>query len=105
MRHLGRSDAMATGGTMSTTARDRRRGATTVAMGVAAALTGLVVALVLTLNLHIFAGVEDGYMATAAQVLERSVWILLVDVLLVAALPPLAVVLLLRLRRAHRGPS
>jgi hypothetical protein len=60
----------------NTPARSFRRGLVTAALGAAGAVAGFAVAIILTLNLHIFAGVEDGYMATPEQVLERSVWIL-----------------------------
>jgi len=85
-------------------AKDRRRGLVTAALGVAGAVAGLVVAIILTLNLHIFAGVEDGYMASPAQVLERSVWILVMDVVILVAAPVLAVILVTRLRRARDDP-
>ncbi|TVR22607.1 MAG: hypothetical protein EA387_08635 [Nitriliruptor sp.] len=89
----------------NTPARDPRRGLVTAALGAAGAVTGLVVAIILTLNLHIFAGVEDGYMATPTQVLQHSGWILVVDVVILVAAPVLAVILVIRLRRAHHESS
>ena len=91
---------------MSTTpTRDLRRGLATAVLHAAGAVAGLAIAIVVTLNLHIFAGVEDGYMATPAQVLERSVWVLIVDVVILIAVPVLAVTLVLRLRRARHEPD
>jgi len=58
-----------------------------------------------TLNLHIFLGVEDGYLATPTQVTDRTVSILVVDVLILIAVPTLAVTLLLRTRRPRHGPD
>jgi general stress protein CsbA len=89
----------------NTPARDLRRGLVTAALGAAGVVTGLVVATILTLNLHIFAGVEDGYMATPAQVLERSVWILVADAVILVAAPLLAVILVVRLRRERHDAS
>lgn len=89
----------------NTPARDLRRGLVTAALAAAGAVTGLVIAIILTLNLHIFTGVDDGYMATPAQVLERSVWILVADVVILVAAPLLAVILVVRLRREHHDAS
>ena len=58
-----------------------------------------------TLNLHIFLGVEDGYLATPTQVTDRTVSILVVDVLILIAVPTLAVTLLLWTRRPRHGPD
>lgn len=66
----------------TTRTRDLRRGLVTAAPGAAGVVAGLVIAIIGTLNLHIFLGVEDGYMATPTQVLGRSVSILVVDVVL-----------------------
>lgn len=84
----------------NTPARNFRRGLVTAALAAAGAVTGLVIATILTLNLHIFAGVESGYMATPVQVLERSVWILVMDVVILVAAPLLPVILVVRLRRS-----
>lgn len=89
----------------NTAARDLRRGLVTAALGVAGVVAGLVIAIIVTLNLHIFLGVEDGYMATPTQVLERSVWILVVDVVLLVAAPVLAAILVIRLQRPRRDAS
>ena len=88
-----------------TSAGEGPRRLATAALATAAAIAGLVVAAVVTLNLHIFLGVEDGYMATPTQVIDRSVWILVVDVLLLIALPTAAVTLVLRIRRARDEPD
>jgi hypothetical protein len=89
----------------NTPARDLRSGLVTAALRAAGAVTGLVVAIILMLNLHIFAGVEDGYMATPAQVLERSVWILVADVVILVVAPLLSVILVVRLRRVPPDAS
>lgn len=68
------------------------------------ALMGLVIAVVVVLNLHIFTGVVDGYMASPAEVIEHSVLLAVIDVLLLVAAPVLAVVVVLRLRARRRGP-
>jgi hypothetical protein len=68
------------------------------------AFTGLVVAVVVVLNLHIFTGVVDGYMASPAQVVEHSVLLAAVDVLLLVAAPVLAAVIVVRLRAQRSDP-
>lgn len=82
-----------------------RRSLATAALAAAGAIAGLVVAVVVTLNLHIFLGVEDGYMATPTQVIDGSVWILVVDVLILIAFPTVAVSFVLRIRRARHEPD
>lgn len=89
----------------NTAARDLRRGLVTAALGVAGVVAGLIIAIIVTLNLHIFLGVEDGYMATPTQVLEHSVWILVVDVVLLVAAPVLAAILVIRLRHPRHDAS
>jgi ABC-type antimicrobial peptide transport system permease subunit len=69
-----------------------------------AALSSLVVAVVVVVNLHIFTGVVDGYMASPAQVVEHSVLLAVIDVLLLVAAPVLAVVVVVRLRAERSGP-
>jgi uncharacterized BrkB/YihY/UPF0761 family membrane protein len=81
---------------------DIRRRRVTASLGVFGALAGLVVAIIVTLNLHIFLGVEDGYMASPTQVLERSVWILVVDAVIVVAAPVLATILVVRQRHSSQ---
>jgi ABC-type antimicrobial peptide transport system permease subunit len=77
-----------------------RRRLTTVSLSVLGALAGLVGAVIVTLNLHILVGLEDGYMAGPTQVLERSVWLLVMDAVILVAAPVLAVILVVRLRRS-----
>lgn len=89
----------------NTPARDLRRGLVTAALGAAGAVAGLVIAIIVTLNLHIFLGVEDGYMATPTQLLERSLGILVVDVMLLVAAPVLADILVIRLRHPRHDAS
>lgn len=67
----------------------------------AAALVGLVVAIVVTLNLHIVVGLEQGYAATPAEVFDRSILLGVLDLLLLLV-GPAAAVLLLR-RSSRRG--
>lgn len=81
---------------------DGRHHLITASLGGFGALAGLVAASIITLNLHIFLGVEDGYMATPAQVLERSVLILVADAVILVALPSLAIILVVRRRRSGR---
>ena len=75
------------------------------ALATAGAIAGLVVAVIVTLNLHIFLGVQAGYMATPTQVIDRSVWILVVDALILIALPTAAATLVLRIRRPRHEPD
>ncbi|MCA9828995.1 MAG: hypothetical protein KC495_00880 [Dehalococcoidia bacterium] len=46
------------------------------------AIAGAVIAFIAILNLHIWVGLEEGYAATPADVLDRSLFLVLVDVLL-----------------------
>ncbi len=84
--------------------RDVRHRLVTVALSVAAAAMAFVPAAILTLNLHIYLGVEDGYMASPTQVLERSPLLLGVDVLLALGAPVVAIVLVVRSRQGRRDP-
>lgn len=70
----------------------------------AAALSALAVAVVVVLNLHIYAGLDAGYMAGPAEVVEHSVLLAIVDVLLLAGAPILAFVTIVRLRTRRTGP-
>lgn len=65
------------------------------------AVAGLVAALVVTLNLHILVGLEQGYAASPSEVFEYSTVLGLFDLLLVVA-PVLGVLGVGRLRRRHR---
>ena len=82
-----------------------RRRLATAALATAGAIAALVVAVIVTLNLHILLGVEDGYMATPTQVMDRSVWILVVDVLILIAFPTAAVTFVLRIRSTVHEPG
>jgi hypothetical protein len=73
-----------------------------VALTGIAALVGLIVAVIVTLNLHIAVGLEQGYAATPAEVFDRSVMLGVFDLLLLLAGPAAGVLLLQRLRRASR---
>ena len=77
----------------------------TALLSVLGAFTGLAIAVVTVLNLHIFTGVVDGYMASPADVVEHSVLLAVIDVLLLVAAPALAVFIVARLRAPRRGPT
>jgi hypothetical protein len=61
---------------------------------------GLLTAVVLTLNLHIMVGLEQGYQASPQQVLDFSSLLLAVDLVLLVALPTTGVLLARWLLRA-----
>ncbi|MEX2550837.1 MAG: hypothetical protein WD638_11460 [Nitriliruptoraceae bacterium] len=84
--------------------RDIRHRLVTVALGAVGAVAAFVPVVILTLNLHISLGVEDGYMASPAQVFERSPLLLGVDVLLAIGVPLLAVALIVWLRHGRDDP-
>ena len=86
---------------MGRTARRRLVTALLVALG---AVMGLAMAMVVVLNLHIFTGVVDGYMASPAQVVEHSVLLAVVDVLLLVTAPVLAIAIVVRFRTERTGP-
>lgn len=67
-------------------------------------LVGLMVAVVVTLNLHILVGLEEGYAATPAQVFERSIVLGLFDLALLVAAPALMALGILAARRRSGGP-
>jgi hypothetical protein len=79
-----------------------RRRLATVALSALGALAGLVIASIVALNLHIFLGVEEGYMAGPTQIVERSSWLLVVDAVILVAAPVLAIILVVRLRRSRQ---
>ncbi len=83
--------------------RVRDRLSTGVLAGLAA-FSALIVAAVVVLNLHIFAGLDEGYMADPAEVVEHSMLLAVVDVLLLAGAPILVVVVVIRLRAQRTGP-
>lgn len=87
---------------MRPTSRQRLTSAALAGFG---AVAGLVVALIVTLNVHIWAGLEQGYAASPAEVFDESVLLGTLDVVLVVVAPLLGAVTLLWLRRTHGGPD
>jgi len=71
----------------------------TMALSVLATLGGLVVAVIVILNLHIFVGLKDGYAASPADVFEWSVLLGVVDIALLVAGPVLGIVAASMFRR------
>lgn len=84
---------------MNTRDRPVRR----VALAVAGGAVGLLVSGIVVLNLHILAGLEEGYAASAQKVWDRSVLLAVADVALLAGGAVLGVVTLWR-RRGHPAP-
>jgi hypothetical protein len=76
---------------------------TTVVLAAVGALIGLVVAAIVTLNLHIIVGLEQGYAASPAEVFDHSVALGIFDIVLAIAAPVGGALGMLWLRR--RGPS
>ncbi len=68
----------------------------------AGAVVGLVIAVIVTFNLHILVGLEQGYAASPAEVFEHSVLLGLFDVLLLITAPALGVLGVGQLRRQER---
>ena len=64
-----------------------------------AAVAGLVAAVIVTLNLHIFLGPDDGYISSPSQVLEHSQLLVAVDVVVLIVGPVRAAILVVRSRR------
>jgi p-aminobenzoyl-glutamate transporter AbgT len=56
-----------------------------VAFAVAGGAVGLTVSVIVVLNLHILAGLEEGYAASAREVWGRSVLLAVADIALLAA--------------------
>ncbi len=77
--------------------------ADTVIMYAAGALAGLVAAAIITFNLHILVGLEQGYAASPPEVVEYSMALVLFDLLLLIAAPALGVLTVGRLRRQIRS--
>lgn len=71
----------------------------TVVLAAVGALIGLVVAAIVTLNLHIVVGLEQGYAASPAEVFDHSVALGVFDILLAIAAPVGGAVGMLWLRR------
>lgn len=74
----------------------------TAIMYLAGAVAGLAVALVVTLNLHILVGLEQGYGASPSEVFEYSTVLGVFDLLLLVVAPVLGVLAVGRLRRRPR---
>ena len=70
-----------------------------------AAVSGLVVAVIVTLNLHIVVGLEQGYAATPVEVFDRSILLGVVDLLLLLGGPAAGVLLVQRSRRVRSTRS
>jgi hypothetical protein len=75
----------------------------TTALSVLAALGGFVVAVMVILNLHIVVGLEDGYAASPAEVIECSVLLGVLDIALLVAGPVLGIVAASRFRSMVRA--
>lgn len=71
----------------------------TAALSVIAAVAGLVSAVIVVLNLHIAAGLEQGYAASPREVWDRSPLLGLTDVALLVGGPLLALFLVAKVRR------
>jgi hypothetical protein len=71
----------------------------TVVLAAVGALIGLVVAAIVTLNLHIVVGLEQGYAASPAEVFEHSIALGIFDVVLAVAAPVGGALGMLWLRR------
>lgn len=56
-----------------------------VALALSGAAVGLIVALIVVLNLHILAGLEEGYAATAREVWDHSVLLAVADIAILVA--------------------
>ena len=74
-----------------------------VAFAVAGGAVGLAVSVIVVLNLHILAGLEEGYATGARQVWGRSVLLALVDIALLVAGTVFGVVA--SWRRSGRSPQ
>lgn len=71
-------------------------------MYAAGVIVGLITAAIVTFNLHILVGLEQGYAASPAEVFDHSVLLGVFDLLLLIAAPALGVYGAGRLRRQHR---
>lgn len=81
------------------------RGMGRVVVTAFAVVVGLVVAVIVTLNLHIVVGLEQGYAATPAEVFDHSVLLGVFDILLLVSGPTLGVLLVRRSRAAAPDAS
>jgi len=83
---------------------ERRRRLATAVLCAIGAVAGLIVAVIVVLNLHIVAGLEEGYAATPAQVVDHSPVLAAVDAVFLVATPMLGVLVALWiLRRVRRS--
>ena len=83
---------------------ERRRRLATAVLCAIGAVAGLIVAVIVVLNLHIVAGLEEGYAATPAQVVDHSPALAAVDAVFLVATPMLGVLVALWiLRRVRRS--
>lgn len=73
------------------------------AFAIAGGAVGLAVSVIVVLNLHILAGLEDGYAASAREVWDRSVLLALADIALLVAGAVTGVVA--SWRRSGRSPQ
>lgn len=69
--------------------RSTKTRATSMLIGGLGGVAGLVLGVIAILNLHILVGLEQGYAATPAQVVEFSIVLAVVDVIILAAGPVL----------------
>lgn len=69
------------------------------------AIAGLGGAIIVTLNLHIFVGPDDGYMSSPVQVLEHSGLLAAIDVVVLIVGPVLGVIAVVKLRRGSDGST
>lgn len=74
-----------------------------VAFALAGGAVGLTVSVIVVLNLHILAGLEEGYAASAREVWGRSVLLALADIALLVAGAVFGVVV--TWRRSGRSPQ
>jgi hypothetical protein len=75
--------------TKPTETRSRRTRVTSRLIAVLGGVAGFVLAVIAILNLHILVGLEQGYAATPAQVVEFSIVLAVVDVIILVVGPVL----------------
>ncbi|MBT8202061.1 MAG: hypothetical protein HKN74_00110 [Acidimicrobiia bacterium] len=69
-----------------------------VSRGIVGAFIGLVVGAIVSVNVVIFAGIEDGYEATITEVFSENALVAIAAILLLAAGPIIGVLIALRER-------
>lgn len=87
---------------MSTMEASQSRRHASIPLLLLGALSGLIVAVIVVLNLHILVGLEEGYASTPAQVAEYSTVLAVVDILLIVGLAVLGAMTLSRLTRREQ---